>query len=79
MAREFAMNSGNMKTLSLAVLCVLVSGCSIAHRIKESDDREAYLRYRTETDRLNFEREKAGMAPASMLTFDEWYKLKPKS
>jgi hypothetical protein len=47
-------------------------GMCIAGRIMESQDREAYSRYRTEADRLNFEREKTGLAPQHVMTFEEW-------
>lgn len=47
-------------------------GMCIASRVMESQDREAYSRYRTEADKLNFEREKSGLPPQQIMTFDEW-------
>jgi len=34
--------------------------------------REAYASYRTGMERLNFDRERAGMYPAPILSYDEW-------
>ena len=47
-------------------------GMCIAGRIMESQDREAYSRYRTDAERISLEREKAGLAPQHVMTFEEW-------
>lgn len=36
--------------------------------------REAYASYRTGMERLNFDRERAGMYPTPILSYDEWIK-----
>ena len=36
--------------------------------------REAYATYRTGMERLNFDRERAGMYPTPILSYDEWIK-----
>jgi hypothetical protein len=57
--------------LSLATAASLFQGC-IAQRIMDSEDRKNYSDYRMSAERLNMEREKAGLQPQNIQTFEEW-------
>jgi hypothetical protein len=57
--------------LLVLVLSTLLQGC-VADMVMKSQDREHYSDYVKETGRLNLEREKAGLAPQKIMTFDEW-------
>lgn len=56
---------------TVVLVAPLLQGC-IAQRIMDSEDRKNYSEYRMQAERLNTEREKAGLAPQKILTFDEW-------
>jgi hypothetical protein len=64
----------NMKRLALfcAIFPTLLSPGCIADMVMKSQDRQHYTDYVTETQRLNFDREKAGLAPQKIMTFNEW-------
>ncbi|MCX8157591.1 MAG: hypothetical protein N3J91_14285 [Verrucomicrobiae bacterium] len=49
------------------------NGC-VVDRIMDSEDRKHYLDYRTEAERINMEREKNGLPPRPILTYEEWKK-----
>ncbi len=55
----------------LALVCPLLNGC-VPYIIMNSQDRQHYSEYVTETQRLNLEREKANLAPLAIMTFKEW-------
>jgi len=58
--------------LTLTVLvATLLQGC-VAKIVMNSQDRQHYSEYLTETQRLNLEREKANLTPQKIMTFDEW-------
>jgi hypothetical protein len=38
----------------------------------ESEDRKNYSSYIQETQRVNFEREKAGLKPETPMTYEQW-------
>ena len=66
-------------TRLLLVLCMTagVAACTnpavaITDRALDSRDIQAYNDYLRDAGRINFEREKAGLAPAPILTRDEW-------
>jgi hypothetical protein len=58
----------------------LLQGCLVAAvgagigaaKYGSAKEKEAYSAYRIESDKLNFEREKAGFQPNSVMTYDEW-------
>jgi hypothetical protein len=64
-----------IRNAAVPIICFLVSlllqGC-VADIVMKSQDRQHYSDYVTETQRLNLEREKAGLAPTKILTFEEW-------
>jgi hypothetical protein len=73
------------QTLYLAVLvaaCVPLQGCVVAAigagiaavSYSTSQKQKAYGEYRSDTEKLNFEREKAGLSPNPVLTYKEWSK-----
>lgn len=62
-----------MRSLCVLVGVMWLAGCQpLGHRIMDSKDREAYSEYRMESERINLEREKAGLSPQQIQTFDEW-------
>lgn len=77
-----------LKRLLVSVTCLaaasLLQGCFVAAvgagvgavKYGSAKQREAYATYRTEMERLNLEREKSGLKPASILTYEEWAKGK---
>ena len=58
------------------VIGVLVAftlqGCVVS-RIMNSQDRKNYSDYVLQTNQLNTDREKAGLPPVKVMTFDEWH------
>ena len=62
-----------MKKLLLAFLIAtpLLQGCVI-NRLITQDDRINYSQYVETTNKLNLDREKAGLQPIHVMTFDEW-------
>ena len=67
--------------LVLLVSAVLLQGCVIAAlgagvgaaaMYGNAVQREDYVRYRTEMERLNFDRERSGMLPTSIMTYEQW-------
>jgi hypothetical protein len=64
-------------SLGLTGMMALTPGCAaMAYQTRkqdrESKDRQAYANYTVEMERLNFERELAGLPPRRILTFEEW-------
>jgi hypothetical protein len=55
----------------ILIACPIWQGC-IASRIMDSEDRKHYSEYLNETQRINLEREKAGLPASKPLTLDEW-------
>ena len=66
-------NKPKLKAIAILtlVLAQLMQGC-IVSRIMDSEDRKHYSEYMQETQRINLEREKAGLAPQKTATFEEW-------
>jgi hypothetical protein len=66
--------------ISLGLICLLAvtaAGCTnpavaITDRAMDSRDATAYNEYLKDAGMINLEREKAGLAPAPILTRDEW-------
>lgn len=71
-------------SLAVAALigCLPLQGCVVAAigagisavSYATSQKQKAYTEYRTHGEKLNFEREKAGLKPNPILTFKEWSK-----
>ena len=59
------------RTMLVAGVAVALQGC-VPQMIMDSQDRQHYSEYVTKTQQINFEREKAGLAPERTMTFDEW-------
>ena len=59
--------------LVLLALLVINNGC-VVDRVMDSEDRRHYLDYLTEIERINTEREKSGLAPRPILSYEEWKK-----
>lgn len=53
------------------ILAMTLSGC-IPQMVLNSEDHQHYSDYVTQTQQLNFEREKAGLKPDPIMTFDQW-------
>ena len=64
-----------MKKLLLVILIAtpLLQGC-VAYRYFKSEDRDRYSEYVEQTNKLNLDREKAGLQPVHVMTFSEWEK-----
>ncbi len=72
----------NPKLLLLVPLActVLLPGCVLAAlgvgagavMYGSAVQRDAYGRYRAEMERLNFDRERAGLPPTSIMTYEQW-------
>lgn len=73
------------KIITLASLIVSVSllqGCLVAAvgagvgaaKYGSAKQKEAYSDYRTEAEKTNLEREKAGLEPNKVMTYQEWRK-----
>ena len=62
----------------------LLQGCLVAAigagigaaKYGSAKQKDAYAKYRTDMEKLNFEREKAGFQPTPIMTYDEWAKGK---
>ena len=55
----------------LTVLLVASTGC-VPMMIMKSLDRDHYSEYVQATNKLNTEREQAGLTPVEVMTFEEW-------
>ena len=69
----------NLAARAFLILCMMASvvGCTspaiaITSRAMDSRDVSAYNDYLSDAGRINIEREQAGLAPAPILTRDEW-------
>lgn len=72
-----------LSALLLSAIPVL-QGCSVAlvgagvgagigaAKYGSAKQKEAYGKYRTDMEKLNLEREKAGLKPNPILTYEEW-------
>ena len=67
--------------LVAALLMVpLFQGCWVAAigagvgavKYSSAKQKEAYGKYRTDMEKLNFEREKSGLEPRPIMTYEEW-------
>lgn len=59
--------------ISFGVFLLGCSGC-VVDRVMDSEDRRQYLDYRTESERINLEREKSGLTPHPIMSYEEWKK-----
>jgi hypothetical protein len=53
------------------LLAMTLQGC-VPAMVMKSMDHEHYSDYVTKTEQINFEREKAGLQPTPIMTFDQW-------
>lgn len=60
-----------LHVLLLCSTALLWSGC-VAEMVRDSDERNHYAEYRMQADRLNFDREKAGLPPQPVQSFEDW-------
>lgn len=63
--------------LSAAVAALCLNACmptpiAVTNRIMDSHDRRMYLEYRRDAERMNLEREKAGLPPNPIMRSEEW-------
>lgn len=58
-------------TLLLAPCTLLLAGC-VPSMIMKHRDRSSYSDYVQSTNQLNTDREKSGLAPVPVMTFDQW-------
>lgn len=60
-----------VKLAAIMLLAVTLQGC-VPELVMNSMDHQHYSDYVTSTEQINFEREKAGLQPTPIMTFDEW-------
>lgn len=77
-----------LQIILLLVGCLVVAcmqhGCIVAAvgagigavKYSSAKQKEAYATYRTEMEKINLEREKAGLQPQEIMTYEEWAKGK---
>lgn len=65
-----------LQLLALAALALPLSGC-IPSMVMKSQDRQHWSDYKLEMERVNMEREKAGLPPKPVENFDQWRGKKP--
>ncbi|MSU62637.1 MAG: hypothetical protein EXS31_09600 [Pedosphaera sp.] len=70
--------AASLVTASLLQGCVVAAvGAGIgAAKYGSAKQKDAYAKYRTDMEKLNFEREKAGLQPTAIMTYEEWAKGK---
>jgi len=71
------MKQGLSSTAFLICFAAGYTGCISPHeairsRVQETQDREAYGKYRNDLARSNIDREKAGQPPIPILNREEW-------
>ena len=71
----FATTLATMPMLQSCVVAAVGAGIGAA-KYGGGKQKQAYASYRTEMERLNFEREKAGLKTAPIMTYDDWRKGK---
>jgi hypothetical protein len=72
----------SMMAAAIIACCLPLQGCAVALigagigavSYATSQKKKAYGDYRTQTEQLNLEREKAGLKPNAVLTYDQWSK-----
>ncbi len=57
--------------MALGILVGTLQGC-VPMIVMHSMDRQHYSDYVVQTNQLNFQREKAGLKPVNVMTFDQW-------
>lgn len=70
--------------LALTLTASLLSGCLVAGigagigaaKYGSAKQRDAYANYRNAAEKNNTDREKSGLVPVKILTYDEWAKGK---
>jgi hypothetical protein len=57
--------------MAIGLLAVTLQGC-VPMIVMNSMDHQHYSDYVTQTNQLNFQRQKAGLQPVPVMTFDQW-------
>jgi len=70
--RNFATRLGLILFLAATAAACTNPAVAITNRAMDSRDVSAYNEYLKDAGMINLEREKAGLAPAPLLTRDEW-------
>jgi len=81
-ANDEAMKAKVLLSLLLLVTPLVLTGCLVAAvgagvgaaKYGSAKQKDAYAHYRVEAEKNNTEREKAGLTPVPILTYDEWKK-----
>ena len=70
--------ASSLATATLFQGCVVAAvGAGIgAAKYGSAKQKEAYAKYRTDMEKLNLEREKSGLQPTTIMTYEEWAKGK---
>lgn len=77
--RMYRLESTTTYRAAVAAACaaLTLNACTpapiaVTNRIMDSLDRRMYLDYRRDAERINLEREKAGLPPNPILISEEW-------
>ena len=70
--RTFAMRLMLFLFIALSAAACTNPAVAITNRAMDSRDASAYNEYLKDAAMINIEREKAGLAPAPLLTRDQW-------
>ncbi len=66
---KFSYSAG--KLLTVGLMSIALQGC-VPMIVMHSMDRQHYSDYVVQTNNLNFQREKAGLKPVTVMTFEQW-------
>jgi hypothetical protein len=69
---NFAARSFLIVCMTASVVACTNPAVAITNRAMDSRDVQAYNEYLKDAGRINMEREQAGLAPAPILTRDQW-------
>jgi hypothetical protein len=72
----------NLLLAACLALTAFAPGCAaMAYQTRKADrearERQAYSEYRVDMERINAERERTGLPPRPILTYDEWISAVP--
>jgi hypothetical protein len=69
---NFAARAFLIACMTVSVVACTNPAVAITNRALDSRDVQAYNEYLRDAGRINMEREQAGLAPAPILTRDQW-------
>jgi hypothetical protein len=64
-------SASTAKIAAIILLAVTLQGC-VPQLVMNSMDHEHYSDYVTKTEQINYERQKSGLQPVQIMTFQQW-------